>query len=184
MNGQEVRCSTAWEVLRFLPWNMIFLGEVSWFSMHERFYDCLQIPSFIIYHPSSSPPSWPGWACQCPWKSPSFSESQKPCCLTFLYKFLKVNKSGARLSLSMFMAKYIIFSKPKTMLVDLLVSFSEGQKICKSTILSITSHNYPFKSWLLNPTDWDVPTKPLIIENVVVCSAPILNAHRNLRLFE
>ena len=39
--------------------------------------------------PSPPPPSWPGWACQCPWWSQLFSQSQEPCCLTFWYDLLK-----------------------------------------------------------------------------------------------
>ena len=40
--------------------------------------------------PSPSPPSWPGWAWQCSWRSPSFSQRQNLCCLTFWCDFLKV----------------------------------------------------------------------------------------------
>ena len=86
----------------------------------------------IIHHLSPSPPSWSGWSCQCSWWSPLWSQSQNLCCLTFWYDFLKVNKGNSTitsinlLSLSVFMAKSIMIAKPKSMLYDLLVWFSEG----------------------------------------------------------
>ena len=86
----------------------------------------------IIHHLSPSPPSWSGWSCQCSWWSPLWSQSQNLCCLTFWYDFLKVNKANSTitsinlLSLSVFMAKSIMIAKPKSMLYDLLVWFSEG----------------------------------------------------------
>ena len=87
----------------------------------------------IIHHLSPSPPSWSGWSCQCSWWSPLWSQSQNLCCLTFWYDFLKVNKANSTitsinlLSLSVFiMAVSIMITKPKSMLHDLLVWFSEG----------------------------------------------------------
>ena len=93
--------------------------EISWFSINSKLLPLCTLwqniwYSMILSCSSPSPTSWPGWACQCLWQSPIFLKA-----ITYFSKL-------ARSSLTMFMARTIVISKPKSMLFNLLVWFSEG----------------------------------------------------------
>ena len=119
---------------------MIFCKSLAFIFLYT--YTLAKKSCTLCSGPSPSPSSWPSWAYQCPWPSSIFSQRQKTCCLTFWYNFLMVKKvwnstilfitcltKMARSSLSMFMAKSFMISKPESMLFNLLVWFYDFLKI-------------------------------------------------------
>ena len=115
----------------FLPF---YAGEISWFAINSKLLSFCALwqniwYSMILSCSSPSPTSWPGWACQCLWQSPIFLKA-----ITYFSKL-------ARSSLTMFMARTIVISKPKSMLFNLLEWFSEGlQPPFKGYFLSFWQH--------------------------------------------